>query len=600
MPIDTSAPDQLRQQLLEKYPQSPQPGGSPMEKAALLTALRTLHSAGDMQQSLLDSLADASNLGSEDFSLSGPDTAILGWIDETFRIALNESNLDPLLAVPMRKLLPLVAAIAITDDQFLEIGDHPLHQLIDTIYSRCTGWHDGLGRGGSSVLALVEDTSTQALKYFKDQAPDFAQLQGKLEQSLDLEIPSFERIQERVIETERGRLKAQSARVTAGRAINDFMRGKVFPAEITEFLQGPWFDSLQLILIMQGPESQAWSRALLVTDTLVWTMQPCDLSDEDHRQRLYKVIPKIPRELRQLLVSLKNDNAATESALATIEDIHFGLLRSRPPKFQSAPQIDLGPTATRTRVSKHMLQQIEALDAGQWFVIEQGDGKELRAQLALKLDDYGQLLFVNGIGARALSKSFEEFAFLLSNRRAHHLSTESVFSRSLQLAAGDILVKQDVAEDGEEEMEFVDFEVVDFEVVDFELAAEPDPAAAEDVEDVAVAEDVEDASSQEGEPALETLPGQAVLDRLAIGSWVLFKSETGNTLCKLAVRITGKDQFLFVNNRGKRQHELNSAELRQLIEDNQLELVEEKSSFEDAVSNLVRNFRDNNTEEAQE
>ena len=80
----------------------------------------------------------------------------------------------------------------------------------------------------------------------------------------------------------------------------------------------------------------------------------------------------------------------------------------------------------------------------------------------------------------------------------------------------------------------------------------------------------------------------------------MFKDQEEAILCKLAVRIADRDMYLFVNNRGQRERELNRSQLIELFEKDQLEMVPEKSSFEEAVAELVRNFRTDGVEEEAE
>jgi hypothetical protein len=672
----------------------------------------------------------------EDSDHSTADESVQAWVHEAFRIVLENNLLDSQLTPLVRQLLPVAAAAAISEEQFLNLGEHPLHQLIDTIYSQCIGWHSDQGRSDDSLLAAVKKTNQDALGYLENRRPDFAQLTRELRESLESAILSSQRTQERVIETESGRLKALSARVTAGRAINDAMQGKLFSPAIAEFLQGCWFDSLQLILILQGPGSKEWKRGLLVTDTLIGTVQPFDLSNKDRRKRLFRLIPTIPRELRQLLVSLKRDEEALEAALAVVEDTHLGLLQNQLPKCRRAEPIDLGPTATRTRASKHMLRHVAQLQVGQWILMELDDVPALPVRLALKLEDYGQLLFVNRVGAKALSKSFEEFAYLIRSRRARPLSAETVFSRALLQAAenGPAAGEEEqthlpepvfsLAPDYEPDSEagFTvgykpapepepepepepasnlelggDYEpglepepepTVEFEselelTADYvlqstpksssepELEADPDPGSTfpfelaadnqteaepepgfgpvstrireqtpttgaidyDSVEpplenETGAESNIEPSPELELEPETEAeaeaqasvehkiefepvpelkyeletetrlesempvAPAPVSLDQLVIGSWVVLERDNVSVLCKLAVRIADQDMYLFVNNLGKPECELNTGQLEQLIEAGELSLVEEKSSFQDAVTDLVQIFRE--------
>ncbi len=394
-------PAELKRQLKRRFPYSPPPNKEVTSHALVVAALSTINRGGDVHRPLLERLVDA---GEEDFDaviLSSSDAALLSWVDEAFRLLFKQHSLDSALATPLQDLLPVAAALAVSENAFLDIGEHPLQKLVDTIYRDAIGWHRGLGRAGEALLTEISEYTREAQNYFEYQERSFEEMCATLQAFLAAEAEPFERMQARVIESELGRLKAASARITAGQALNDLMQGKEFPALILDFLQGAWFDSLQLILILHGQHSDQWARAMMVTDTLVWTVQPFDSKNDEHRQRLYKIIPKVPKELRQLLLSLENDPDAAEQAMTLVEEMHFRLLRNAPPPFKRFEPLDLGAAANRGRVSKQMLLQLAAFEPGQWFLIQQENGQSLRVRLALKLDDFEQLLFVSRSGAKA-------------------------------------------------------------------------------------------------------------------------------------------------------------------------------------------------------
>ena len=81
----------------------------------------------------------------------------------------------------------------------------------------------------------------------------------------------------------------------------------------------------------------------------------------------------------------------------------------------SSEPILTGPTKIKTRVAEQLVEQVLPLQEGQWFKLSSEQGKESRICLALKLDEYQQMLFVNRAGARAMQKTFEEFSYLLSS-----------------------------------------------------------------------------------------------------------------------------------------------------------------------------------------
>jgi hypothetical protein len=555
----------LKRRLMRAYPHVPKLNQQPTAIAWITALLSTLNQSSDIQSPLLERLATASSEDFDELCLDKLTYALLAWVDDTFRTTLKTYPLDGHLAAQLQTLLPLVAAVAISEEEFLAIGEHPLQRLLDSICVSAIGWNRSLGKTGQPLLEKIQQCCEQSLEFFELQEHSFEDILNEFENFLHTEATNAERTRSRVIESETGRLKAASARLTAARELNQLMLDKHLPLAIVEFLQGTWFSSLQLILILQGPDSDEWSRAVRVTKALVQSVQPFDSTDDVHRKRLYKIIPKIPRELRALMVSLEDDSDAMQRALKDVEETHFQLLRDRPLSYHDYALIELEGAAARRRVSKHMLAQVEELQVGQWFVIRQDDGHSLRACLSLKLQEYDQLLFTNRAGARVLQKSFEDFAYLLSSGSAHALQPTNAFSQSLQRTAG-------LAQAG------TDLPPANLTTV---IAATPAPKPPER----AVAT-----------PATKIEHSQRIIEsdqppEMAIGTWVVLSNDGQRRLCKLAAKMSDKDWYLFVNRKGKRDCELSSDSLKALVAAGEIEFVADVSRFEETVDTIVQDFR---------
>ena len=558
----TPEPELVIQALEQTYPGKSL--AEPLGKAVILAALSAVHAAEDSRRPLLERMQPGGDKSSKKLVPGQQQSAMLSWVDAAFRLMLTEHPLDEALTARTKKLLPVVAAVALLEPDFLSVGIHPLQRLVDTIYSGCLGWHGRLGRSGEAVLAELDKILDIAGQYFANPDMDFSGQVDNLSAFFEAESKASERMRERVVASEQGKLKAASARITAGTALNELMDKQVFSAAMVDFMIGPWYDSMQRTLITEGPESKNWERMLTVTRTLVWTVQPLDTTEDGERQRLYKVIPLIPQQLEGLLVSLEHAPAEKKQAIAVVEDAHFQLLRNRPPKQKPFEPILLGSSSAHTSVTEHMLAQIKPLQTGQWFKISAEEGPNLRVQLALKIDDYHQLLFVNRSGVKAVQKSFEEFAYLLSSGVARPCSAAPALTLSL-------------------------LKVLDIDTED--TRAGQRGTAGKENKWADLSPRVQELRKKRERERAEASANSDSAD-LAIGSWLKFSDGDEPLLCKLAVRIDGLDKWLFVNERGVRQRELSSSELDSLRESGHCELVSSESVFEKSVLRLMRDFRD--------
>jgi hypothetical protein len=222
--------------------------------------------------------------------------------------------------------------------------------------------------------------------------------------------------------------------------INHATRNHLVTQTLIDFLYGPWFDSVQLIALNSGFESEDWQRAKKITETLVHTYQPTDNEDEDVAkitQHLYRVIEHLPGEIKSLLVALAHNTALAESALQVIELDHVSIVSGQALTYTEFEPLESDDAVLiNSKVGKILLRKVEFLEVGQWFTFTEGERDNKGAvciKLVLKLDDVRQLLFTNRNGMKVLQKSYEEFAYYLSSHTVKILHREGGFTSTYKI-----------------------------------------------------------------------------------------------------------------------------------------------------------------------
>lgn len=328
-------------------------------------------------------------------------------LQDTFHAAWHRRSLlhDDVAAV----CRPLFAALAELDvARWAADPAHPVWRVLKLVQIGAAGYQPELGRAGEKLLADL-GAAVQPVK-----GVGWSAVADALESWWNQEQQRLNRLEQRLVDAERGQLRSRRAQQMAARLLNQTMAGRRFAREIVDYLQREWFQELQWALLQFGADSEQWRRRAQLTERLVDSLQPPDDGDEEARQQLYALIPEVGAELAALLDERAHDRALLEQQLAAIEGQHLLLLRgSTPPAadFQLIANDD--PWLSTTTISASLLQRVAVLEPGSWFLLRDIDNG-LRIKLALKLDDSTQLLFVNRLGVKSLQKSFEEFAYLLS------------------------------------------------------------------------------------------------------------------------------------------------------------------------------------------
>lgn len=361
-------------------------------------------------------------------------SAILSWLGRAFDLWEREYPLEAPLPEQLRKLKPLCAALAVSDNRFLQPGAHPMHQFLDILHARAVGWQSSLDRVAAVLEQQIAVASDHARTWFDNNALNLANVRDEFSAAIERDQARAARMTQRVIDTERGKVKTLGAKREAVRMLNTVMEKYAVPREIEDFIKGPWYSSAQLLLLKFGMESEQWLKMSETTDMLMDSLQSLEDAPEDRRQYIFKVVTQLPKEMRRWLLSLHHDTEAVNEAMGLVEYTHLRILRRQPVELEylSALPAPDGEEAGSTRANA----DIGDCEEGQWFSIAQDKGESLRAQLALRADDAQILLFTNMAGVKVLQISFVEFARLLESGKVTPIPSGHSFSRSLAKAAG--------------------------------------------------------------------------------------------------------------------------------------------------------------------
>jgi hypothetical protein len=428
-------PCSVKKRILQRYADPSLAGEAElaMDQHELLGYLRSM----DYEEfSPLESiLAQAEAIG--DPALPGYEhTSILNWLGAAIEAWERDYALEEPLAGELRRLKPLLAALSVTEDDFLTPGAHPLHQLLDTIQFHAIGWQPRLGRLGQSLEQEVSRAVDAALAWFTSPATDLAAISTEMSDSAAKAQLRASKMAQRLIDAERGRIRVAQSKEQAAAIINAALEMYPAPAEIGEFLKGPWYESAQLVLLKFGKSSPEWEIVSRTTMNLLESLQPPPADQEQqaaHRQHIFELISQLEQDLGHWLLSLQHEGQAVANAVELVAFYHAKVLRKQSFELEKIPPI---APPHNPRPEQCQDQALNALEEGQWFILDTENSLSLRAKLVIRLDDEQQLLFTNQAGLKVLQKSFSEFARLMSTGKVIMLDTGASFSRCLARCAG--------------------------------------------------------------------------------------------------------------------------------------------------------------------
>ncbi|MEZ5573438.1 MAG: DUF1631 family protein [Halioglobus sp.] len=343
--------------------------------------------------------------------------------------------LEARIANQVRRLKPLSAAFAVTDPWFMQPGAHPLHQLLDIIQARAIGWQARLDRVGAVLEQQITRAVDDSRKWFDNKSVDLSGICAEFSAAAERDQARAQRMVQRVVEAEAGKVKTTAAKQEAARMINAALANYPAPEEIGEFIKGPWYTSAQLLLLKFGPESEQWQKMSETTATLLDSLQSMEDVDDARRQHIFALVTQLPKEMRRWLLSLHHDTEAVNEAMGLVEFTHLKILRRQ--------ALDLKVIEPIVVEGDHLIMgearnqgPLKDWEEGQWFSVDTESDGNVRMQLVLKVEQSQQLLFTNLAGIKVLQLSFNEFIRLAEQKKVKPLASGASFSLCLAYAVG--------------------------------------------------------------------------------------------------------------------------------------------------------------------
>lgn len=427
-------PCSLRELVLDRYGDPPGTGSNahPMHIDELIEYLRKID---NFSLSPWVAVMGQTEAIGDPATPSREQVAILRWLGKALEIWEKQYPLEGRLAAQVRRLKPLSAALALVDPWFMQPGVHPMHQLLDSIQARAIGWQARLDRVGAVLEQQVTKAVDESRKWFDSQSIDLTGICAEFTAAAERDQARAQRMVQRVVETETGKVKTATAKQEAARMINAALERFPAPEEIGSFLKGPWYTSAQLLLLKFGPDSEQWHLMSATTETLLDSLQSIDDASDARRQHIFEVVTQLPKEMRRWLLSLHHDTEAVNETMGLVEYTHLKILRRQsldlkqiPPIVAEGDHVVIGERQNPV-VSRNWQE-------GQWYSVETVDDGVVRMQLVLKVEQSQQLLFTNLAGIKVLQLSFGEFNRLIDQGKVKALQSGASFSLCLAYAVG--------------------------------------------------------------------------------------------------------------------------------------------------------------------
>ncbi|MCG8610464.1 MAG: DUF1631 domain-containing protein [Pseudomonadales bacterium] len=467
------------------------------------------------------------------------DNDVINLVSILFEYILGDGQIPDKVRQLIAQLQIPMLKVAMIDKSFFNAKRHPARLLLNEIARASIGWNERLGKGRDQLITKLEGIVEHLTRDFDTDLSVFSQMLEDFEKFVQLEQRRNELISRRIQDAEEGRAKSDEAKKAAETVVAQLLDGRSLPPMLKEVLNDGWTRVLTLHHLKSTDEDNRFDHSRKILEHTLWSISP--RPENDARQKLVRMIPKILRALREGLAEVSYSPQNVVKALSELERCHVDALqRLSLPKAEAfkAPVPPVEPTSTAGQAQDvRRSERQSASSVTSDFNALQQDKRFQNEQKRLS----GELL--------------EELGF--SNTESAARAQDSAQLENLQRS--------------------------------------PDSKAQSETP-VSPAPATEDSAPQSG--SISTISPETVkawlnkVEHLRVGAWFEYYPEVGDAMkFKLAAVVKSIGKYIFINRNGAKVAEFQKQELAEAFASEQVKLLDDGLIFDRALESIIGSMR---------
>ena len=386
---------------------------------------------------------------------------------------------DPSVPVPIKELIGrtqiTIIKVALADVGFFNNENHPARAILNEFASAGIGWtevesltRDPLYQKIQALVELILGDFKHDNQFFEELIEDFRGFRAQ-------ESTKTQQLGQRILKASERNYRLDDIHQLVSEKIEERVLGREINTFVEEMLKGPFKKFMVMLVLKEGPGSNAWKQAINTIDVLLWSVQ--HHKEDGDRDRLETINPRLLNNLRKAfrIASVENEEShelitqlqavQTETFLKAEaleakegrEEVQKTAARPdrRAPGKTPAGQVIDGEAksksvsenrepekaiqATREFAANHpAVARVDNLSIGMWVEFAGENNHNTRCKLAAKISAIDKFIFVNRQGVKVVEKTKMGLAGELHDGTVSIISDGLLFSRALESVIGNL------------------------------------------------------------------------------------------------------------------------------------------------------------------
>ena len=230
---------------------------------------------------------------------------------------------DSSVPIPIKELIGrtqiTIIKVALADVEFFNNEDHPARAILNEFAAAGIGWTEVQRLEEDPLYKKIRELVERILVNYTDNNELFDELLADFHQFKVQEAAKTRKLEQRILKASERKERLEDIHELVGEKIEERTLGRELDPYVEELLKGPFYKFMVLLVLKEGPGSNAWKQAINTIDVLLWTVQPHEHTGD--KDRLATVNPRLLNNLRKAFRIASVDKTEIDQLIAQLQRV---------------------------------------------------------------------------------------------------------------------------------------------------------------------------------------------------------------------------------------------------------------------------------------
>ena len=232
------------------------------------------------------------------------------WQDESVPIAIKEL---------IGRTRITIIKVALSDQTFFNNETHPARELLNEFAEAGIGWIEVDNLNDDPLYKQIEKSVGKFQTSYDGEVAFFDKLKNEFRSFRAKEAAKTRQLEQRILKNKESQERREDIHELVSQKIQERILGRDLHPFVVELLETHFHKFMVMLVLKEGPCSNAWKQSINTIDVLLWSVQPHE--QDGDRSRLTTVNPRLLNNLRKALRIAQLDPARVETLIVELKDI---------------------------------------------------------------------------------------------------------------------------------------------------------------------------------------------------------------------------------------------------------------------------------------